>query len=78
MRSGGDRPQKPVRDAVTLYAILSLLIVVVAASTGASVVRGVITAVIFFVLASGYAWVRLEQRRRKAARAPVTDDSADG
>jgi Na+/melibiose symporter-like transporter len=60
------------RATAILYAILSLLIVLVAALSGGGLVKATIIAVVFFVVATGWSWFRLRQRDRR----PLPRDQA--
>ena len=55
-------PKRPYRDSVIFYAILSGLIVVVAALTGGDLAKAGIVAVGFFVIATAWSWWRFRER----------------
>ena len=57
----------PFRDAAILYAILALVIVVVASFTGRGVVWGVVVGVAFFLASTGWSWWRFRQRAEREA-----------
>ena len=59
-------PGQTYRATAILYAILSLLIVLVAALSGGGLAKAAIVAVAFFVVATGWSWFRLRQRARRA------------
>jgi Flp pilus assembly protein TadB len=61
-------PKRPYRDSAILYAVLSLAIVLVAWLTGGGLVRAVLVAVAFFVVATGWSWWRFRERQREAER----------
>jgi uncharacterized protein (DUF58 family) len=63
------------RATAILYAILSLLIVLVAALSGGGLAKAAIIAVVFFVVATGWSWFRLRQRER---RSPARDEAPPG
>jgi predicted tellurium resistance membrane protein TerC len=63
----GSLPPHPYRDSAILYGVLAVLVVVVAAASGGSVVYGVIWAVAVFVAATGYSWWRVRERLRSEA-----------
>jgi hypothetical protein len=52
----------PFRDAVILYAVLALVIVVVASFTGRGFVWGLIVGIGFFAASTGWSWWRFRQR----------------
>jgi Flp pilus assembly protein TadB len=60
-------PRHPFRDSAILYAILSIVVVLFAYFTGGGLVRALLIAAAFFVVATGWSWwrfrERLEQRR---------------
>ena len=60
----GKRSKHPYRDAAVVYAGFALVIVVAAFLTGGSLRRAVITAVVVYIVATGWTWFHL--RRRKA------------
>jgi hypothetical protein len=53
---------------VILYAVLALVIVVVAAFTSRGFVWGVVVGVGFFLAATGWSWWRLRQRAEQGRR----------
>jgi hypothetical protein len=57
----------PFRDAVIFYAILALVIVVVATFTGRGVVWGLVVGIAFFAAAAGWSWWRFRQRAERKA-----------
>jgi threonine/homoserine/homoserine lactone efflux protein len=66
-------PKRPYRDTVVFHLILAALIVVVAFLTGGSLVRALVIAGIFFVLATAWSFSRWRTRlaeleRQKAGR----------
>ena len=62
---GENRSKRPYRDAVLVWAGLSALIVVFAAVTGGGLGRALVTAVLFFLVATGWTWVHLRRRKVK-------------
>ena len=71
-------PKRPFRDSVVFYAILSGIFVLVVWATGGALlpryddeqreVGGLLVAILFFLLATGYSWWRFKRRieREKA------------
>jgi len=64
------RPKRPYRDTVLVYGGMAVLVVVIALLTGGGIVRAVVIAGIFFVVATSWSWrnwrnrLRAEQRRK--------------
>jgi hypothetical protein len=61
-------PKRPYRDSAILYAVLSVVIVVVAFATGGDVVRAVLFAVGFFAVATAWSFWRWRERIRANER----------
>ena len=70
-------PKRPYRDSVVFYAVLAVIVVVVAWLTGGAVLPGnigdgeigaLIVAVVFFVVATGWSWWRFRSRLAREAR----------
>jgi membrane protein DedA with SNARE-associated domain len=65
-------PKRPFRDSAIFYGALSVLFVLVVWATGGAVlprwddeqraVGGLLIAMLFFVVATGYSWWRFRQR----------------
>jgi nicotinamide riboside transporter PnuC len=69
-------PKRPYRDSVILYAVLAVVIVVVAWLTGGGVARAVVFAVLFFVVATAWSvWKWRERLRAEAQRAESGEDA---
>ena len=68
------RPKHAYRDTFMVYAFLCVIVVLFAWLSGGSVVKGVIVAVIVFVVASAYSLVRwhdlVRHLRSRGARQP--------
>jgi hypothetical protein len=58
----------PYRDSAIIYGILAGLVVVIAAVTGRSIVKGVIAGAAFFAAAMAYSWWRWREKLRKQER----------
>jgi len=56
------RSRHPFRDTVIMYAVLAIVIVVVAKLTGGSVARAMLGALAFFIAATGWSWWRFRRR----------------
>ncbi len=65
-------PRHPFRDSALLHAVFALVIIVVALLTGGSVVTAFLVACGYFVLATGWSWMRFSQRLKATAE---TDSS---
>ena len=61
-------PRRPYRDSVLLYGVMAILLVVVAAITGGSLVRAIVVGVFFFVAATAWSWRRWRERLREEER----------
>jgi hypothetical protein len=57
-------PKHPFRDSAVFHAGLAGIVLVVAAFTGGGIVRGVLVAAGYFVLATAYSWWRWHERLR--------------
>jgi hypothetical protein len=55
-------PKRPYRDSIIFYAILAALIVVVTYLTAGDLVRGLVFAAGFFVIATTWSWWRFRTR----------------
>ena len=65
-------PKRPFRDSAIFYGVLSILFVLVVWGTGGAVlprwddeqreIGGLLIAILFFLLATGYSWWRFRQR----------------
>jgi uncharacterized protein involved in response to NO len=62
-------PKRPYRDSAILYGVLAVAVVVFAAVTGGDLVRAVLVAVGFFVLANAWSWYRWRARQREERQA---------
>jgi len=56
------RSRHPFRDTVILYAVLAIVIVIVAALTNGDLARALVGAVGFFVVATAWSWWRSRRR----------------
>ncbi len=70
MRGGAEipTPKRPYRDSAIFYAILSAIIVVVAAITGGDLGKAGLIAVGFFVVATAWSWWRFRERLQRESR----------
>ena len=60
-------PKRPYRDSAIFYAVLAVLVVVLAVATGGGVVRAIVFASVAFVLATAFSWWRWRTRLRRQA-----------
>jgi hypothetical protein len=58
-------PKHPYKGSAILYGSMAVILVVVAALTGADVLRALLVAALFFVAATGWSWFRFRQRIRE-------------
>ena len=63
-------PRRPYRDGALVYGGMTVVIVAFSAVTGGSVVRALLVAVAFFVVAMTWTWWRTRSRRRAGAPRP--------
>lgn len=56
------RSRHPFRDTVIMYAVLAIVIVVVAKFTDGDVGRAIVGAAAFFVVATAWSWWRFRRR----------------
>ena len=70
-------PPRPYRGSAILHAVLALVILVVAAISGGDLVKAVLVAVAYFVIATGWTWFRFRQRASRAAP-PERGPSSNG
>ena len=73
-------PAHPYRDTALVYGVMAVLLVVVASLTGGEVVRAILVAVVFFVIATAWSWWKFHGRirERDAARAAAAGDGSSG
>jgi nicotinamide riboside transporter PnuC len=55
-------PKRPYRDSLLLHLVLALVIVVVSWLTAGELVRALLVALAYFVVATGWSWWRFRQR----------------
>ncbi len=60
-----------------LHAVLALVILVIAALTGGGLVRAFLVALGYFVVATGWTWLRLRQRETRAAAGKRVGEEGD-
>jgi membrane protein implicated in regulation of membrane protease activity len=61
-------PKRPFRDSAIFYAVLSLIIVGVAAITGGDIAKASLVAIGFFVVATAWSWWRFRERIARESR----------
>ena len=60
-------PSRPYRGAALLHAVLAAVILVLAAATDGDLGKAAIVAAAYFVVATGWSWVRFRQRESRHA-----------
>ena len=60
-------PPRAYRGSAILHGLLALVILVIAALTGGGLVRALLVAVAYFVVATAWTWFRFRQRETRAA-----------
>ena len=70
-------PPRPYRGSAILHAVLALVILVVAAISGGALVKAVLVAAAYFVIATAWTWFRFRQRESRAAL-PERHPSSNG
>lgn len=58
-------PPRPYRGSAILHGVLALVILVVAAVSGGTLVRALVVAAGYFVAATGWTWFRFRQREAR-------------
>jgi hypothetical protein len=70
--AGSDQPplpKRPYRDALLVYGTMGVIVFLFAWLTGGALVKAVLIAATFTVLATGWSWFRFRQRLAADARA---------
>ena len=62
-------PKRPYRNSAIFYAVLAVILVAVAYATKGHLIRAVLFAAGFFVIATGWSWWRFRQRLEAQRRA---------
>ena len=70
-------PPRPYRGSAILHAVLTLVILVIAALTGGGLVRALLVALAYFLAATGWSWFRFRQRQTRAAAAKRVGHEGD-
>ncbi len=70
-------PPRAYRGSAILHGVLALVILVIAALTGGGLVRAVLVALAYFVVATAWTWFRFRQRETKAASAKRVGDEGE-
>jgi membrane protein implicated in regulation of membrane protease activity len=63
-------PKRPFRDSAIAYGILAAAVVGIGVLTGGALLKTVVIAVVFFVVATAYSWWRFRQRLAREGRRP--------
>jgi hypothetical protein len=66
-------PAHPYRDTALVYGGMCVLLVIVATLTGGQVLRALVTAAIFFVLATAWTWWGFRKRIRARDEAAAAE-----
>ena len=61
-------PRRPYRDSVVVHAALALVVIAIALATGGTLVRAIVVALGYFVLATAWSWWRFRVRLRAEGR----------
>lgn len=69
-------PPRAYRGSAILHGILALVILAVAAISGGDLVKALLVAVAYFLVATGWTWFRFRQRESRAT--PTRDPSSNG
>ncbi len=62
-------PPRAYRGSATVHAVLALVILLVAAISGGGLVKALLVAAAYFVIATGWTWYRFRQREARGAAA---------
>ena len=60
-------PPRAYRGSAILHGVLALVILVIAALTGGGLLRALLVALAYFVVATAWTWFRFRQRETRAA-----------
>ncbi len=71
-------PPHPYRGAAILHGVLAVAILVVAELTGGDPARAALAAAAYFILATGWSWLRFRQRASRLRRATPRTSNGDG
>jgi hypothetical protein len=71
-------PPRPYRGSAIVHGVLAVVILVVAAISGGNLVRALLIALAYFLVATGWTWFRFRQREARAARSPERSTSGNG
>ena len=58
-------PKHPIRDSAVVYLLMAGVIVGLSVATGGSIGRAALVAVLFYVAAMAWAWVRWRKKLRE-------------
>lgn len=62
-------PPRAYRGSAIVHAVLALVILLVAAISGGGLVKALLVAAAYFVIATGWTWYRFRQREARGAAA---------
>ena len=58
-------PSHPYRDSAILYGVMAAIVVVVSLASGGGALRGLVIAILFFVIATAWTWMGFRRRLRR-------------
>jgi membrane protein implicated in regulation of membrane protease activity len=61
-------PKHPYRDTLVVYGVFAIVVVLVAWATGGGVLRAIVVAAVFYVVASAWSIRRWRERLREDVR----------
>jgi hypothetical protein len=67
-------PAHAYRDVALAYGALALIVVLLAVVTGGDILRAVLVAFVFWVVATGWSWWRFRARNATDETSPPRDD----
>ena len=71
-------PKRPYRDSALFHLVLGVLLLLVAWLTRGDLVRAVVVAVGYVVIATAWSWWRFRQRQRREAAELAASPSQNG
>jgi hypothetical protein len=71
-------PSRPYRGSAILHGILALVILVVAAISGGDLLRALLVAVAYFLVATAWSWFRFRQRESRKPKPQPGSPTGNG
>jgi len=71
-------PKRPYRDSAIFHGVLAATLLLVAWATAGDVAKAVVIAVLYFVVATSWAWWRFHQRIAREAATRAASGKAPG